>query len=42
MLQGMMNPSQSFNQNTGWSGGGSGMVNVPGQGTMSIGDYFKT
>lgn len=32
---------QTFNDNTGWSGGGSGMVNVPGQGTTSIGDYFK-
>lgn len=37
------NPNnQTFNQNTGWSGGGSGQVNVPGEGTMSIGDYFKT
>jgi hypothetical protein len=25
----------------GFAGGGSGVVNVPGQGTMSIGDYFK-
>lgn len=25
----------------GFAGGGSGVVNVPGQGTMPIGDYFK-
>jgi hypothetical protein len=25
----------------GFAGGGTGVVNVPGQGTMSIGDYFK-
>jgi hypothetical protein len=25
----------------GFAGGGSGVVNVPGQGTMSIGDYFR-
>jgi hypothetical protein len=25
----------------GFAGGGSGVLNVPGQGTMSIGDYFK-
>ena len=31
---------QTFNQNTGWSGGGTGMVNVPGEGSMSIGQYF--
>lgn len=34
------NPAQTFNQNTGWSGGGSGQVNVPGEGSMSIGSYF--
>lgn len=32
---------QTFNNSTGWSGGGSGMVNVPGQGEMPIGDYFR-
>jgi hypothetical protein len=25
----------------GFAGGGSGVLNVPGQGTMSIGDYFR-
>lgn len=34
--------NQTFSDNSGWSGGGSGTVNVPGQGTTSIGDYFKT
>lgn len=34
------NQPQTFSDNSGWSGGGSGMVNVPGQGTTSIGDYF--
>jgi len=34
--------SQTFNQNTGWSGGGSGQVYVPGEGTMSPQAYFST
>jgi len=36
------NQPQTFSDTSGWSGGGSGMVNVPGQGTTSIGDYFRT
>jgi hypothetical protein len=36
------NQPQTFTDVGGWSGGGSGMVNVPGQGSMSIGDYFRT
>jgi hypothetical protein len=41
-LSQMMKPqNQSFSDSSGWSGGGSGMVNVPGQGTMSIGEYFR-
>jgi hypothetical protein len=41
-LSNMLKPQgQTFNDNTGWSGGGSGMVNVPGQGTTSIGNYFN-
>jgi hypothetical protein len=42
-LSQMMKPqAQSFSDTAGWSGGGSGMVNVPNQGTMSIGEYFRT
>lgn len=33
---------QTFSDTSGWSGGGSGTVNVPGQGTTTIGDYFRT
>lgn len=43
MLSQMLKPQgQTFSDNSGWSGGGSGVVNVPGQGTTSIGDYFRT
>lgn len=34
--------NQQFNQNTGWAGGGSGRVQVPGQGSMTPYDYFTT
>ena len=30
-----------YTDNGGFAGGGSGILNVPGQGTMSIGDYFN-
>jgi hypothetical protein len=42
-LNNLLKPQgQTFIDNSGWSGGGSGTVNVPGQGTTSIGDYFRT
>lgn len=41
-LSQMLKPQgQTFSDNSGWSGGGSGMVNVPGQGTTTIGNYFN-
>jgi hypothetical protein len=40
-LSNMLKPqNQSFTDNAGWSGGGSGVVNVPGQGTTTIPGYF--
>ena len=43
MLSQLLKPQgQTFSDNSGWSGGGSGIVNVPSQGNMSIGDYFRT
>ena len=42
-LNNLLKPQgQTFSDNSGWSGGGSGVVNVPGQGNTSIGDYFRT
>jgi len=41
MLSQMLKPQgQTFNNNTGWSGGGNNTVTVPGQGTTTIPDYF--
>ena len=41
MLSQMLKPQgQTFNDNTGWSGGGNNTVTVPGQGTTTIPDYF--
>jgi len=43
MLSQLLKPQgQTFSDTSGWSGGGSGVVNVPGQGNTSIGDYFRT
>lgn len=43
MLSQMLKPQgQSFTDSAGWSGGGSGVVSVPGQGTTTIPGYFST
>jgi hypothetical protein len=40
-LSQMLKPqNQSFTDNAGWASGGSGVVNVPGQGTTTIPGYF--
>jgi len=41
-LSQMMKPqNQGFTDAAGWAGGGSGVVNVPGQGTTTIAEYFR-
>lgn len=41
-LSQMMKPqNQGFTDAAGWAGGGSGVVNVPGQGTTTIPEYFR-
>jgi hypothetical protein len=37
----MKPPNQNFTDAGGWAGGGSGVVNVPGQGTTTIAEYFR-
>lgn len=39
-LLGNRNQGVNFTDSGGWSNGGSGVVNVPGQGTTTIGNYF--
>ena len=41
-LSQMMKPQNpGFTDAGGWAGGGSGVVNVPGQGTTTIAEYFR-
>ena len=42
LMNNLFGNQQQFNQNTGWSNGGSGQVQVPGQGSMSPYAYFTT
>ena len=44
MLSSLLKPqtqNTGFTDSGGWANGGSGVVSVPGEGTMSIGDYFS-
>ena len=41
LMQNSQNGMNQYSNSNGWANGGSGMVNVPGEGTMSIADFFR-
>jgi len=41
LMQNSQNGMNQYSNSNGWANGGSGMVNVPGEGTMSIANFFN-